>query len=297
MIDVLALPNVSSSNALLLARPPAEFRYSLDGHKGYKEVMEYLISKYPQWDFVFVQGNRNGEKDADGRIPLFLDKVRVQAGKEVLGFIGVAYHGTTRKVYVLNHRTSAQRSRNQGKMFTADTKRAIQTVTKMFSRKSPTELMNEALEGVAATLRSISVAAAHCDSTHRDNVKVRAAQLVMDNRQQLLSIAEQGGMLGWAELAECLTAYDKHTEDVEQIQTVNKSYVNKTAATVVALQNSYVVHWNDTVSIFTNDTLPHELRSPLGLLKLTEPKTLLRIGLRVNDDVYLVVPEGESDAV
>lgn len=297
MIDVLALPNVRVADAIRTGRPPSEYRYTLQGHKEYKEVMEHLIPKYPQWDFEFFNGNRHSSTsfprpEGDERDAFSLTRARVYLGKELLGTLGIEYHGSERKVFVHNHRTSAQRSRNQGRMFTSDPKRAIQTVTKMFSRKSPTELMNEALDLAGQTIRGIRMNSHIATNGHKEKLKTYAAQMVLSNRHLLASMAAQGGMLYWSEVAESLAIHDKHADELALAQRVDDT----AKATVIVLQNSYVVHWNNTMSICTNETLPHELRAPLGMLKLTEPKTLLHVGVRVDTDVYLIVPEGESNA-
>lgn len=287
-IDVLALPNVRIHDSILTGRPPTQYKYTLSMHKEFKEVLEALIPKYPQWDFEFVHGFRSQET-------LFgFSKVNLYAGKELLGVIGIEHHGSERKVYVHNHRVAAERSRNQGKAFTKDPKRAVSLVGKMFSRKSPSELINDAQSQIETTVKSLLYTRNMDAHQAVEKVKQKAGEFMIANVARFTEVLRES-TLGM-ELFDHVQNVASKKALVEEVNNITDLIHNKRVASVVVLQGTYVIHYNDTLSTYTNETLPHELRGPLGMLKLTEPKTLLPVGVRIDNDVYLVVPEGVSNA-
>ena len=288
-IDVLALPNVRIHDSILTGRPPTQYKYSISFHKEFKEVLESLIPKYPQWDFEFTHGLRSQET------LFYFSKVNLYAGKELLGVIGIEHHGSERKVYVYNHRVAAERSRNQGKAFTKDPQRAILLVNKMFSRKSPSELINDAQKQIETTVNNLLYGRNMDAHQAVEKVKQKAGEFMMANVDRLTEVLHES-TLGM-ELFDHVQKVISKKASVEEVQSMSYRYKNQSLASVVVLQSSYVVHYNNTLSTYTNETLPHELRGPLGMLKLTEPKTLLPVGVRIDNDVYLVVPEGASNAV
>lgn len=299
-IDALALPNVRIAESIKTARPPQQYTYTLDGHKEFREVLTHAISANPHWDFEFVSGKRVGIEDPQnpGRFMFRLTKAKVSLGKEYLGDIGIEYHGSSEKVYVLNHRLAAVRSRNQGKAFTSSTQRAITLINKSFSRRTPTELMRDAKALVFSGLNELNSARYFKVREAAVDMNKWASQFVMDNFEQLKPML--AGLANGSQLTEGMATFKQATEAAEEIKMLKNVTDEGGNTTVVVLHGSYVVHSGDTLSTFTHDTLPDALRGPLGMLKLVEPNTLLPVGVRINDEVFLIrvnlTAEGEKDA-
>lgn len=297
-INIFELPNVRISNNILTNRPRDKYKYVVS-HAEFKAVLQELVTKNPQWDFEFVHGYRS--QDPDGQTFFNMSKVYLYAGKEHLGAVGIEYHGGERKVYVHNHRVAAERSRNQGRAFTKDPKRAITLVNKTFSRKSPVELMRDARTKVSSVVVSITQQRKVDLARIADTVRAKAGAFVVANEDRLADIFKEStlGMEVLDSVNKAATQkalVDEAEMMLNSLSPSTNTLSYKKSATVVVLQSSYVVHSNDTLSTYTNETLPQEFRGPLGLLKLTEAETLLPVGVRVSDDVYLIVlEEGEKD--
>lgn len=299
-INVLALPNVRIEQSLRDARPSHQYTYTLNGHREFQEVLTNVIAQNPHWDFEFVNGRRTNIDDTSnpGKSYFRLTKVKVYLGKEYLGDVGIEYHGSGEKVYVLNHRVSAERVRNQGKAFTSNPQRAISLINKNFSRKTPSERLKDANSMIAQQVANLNSSRYFQVREAIADLQKRASQFVLDQFEALrpmLTTSAEGN-----KLLEGMATYQKATEASEEVKMLINAVDNKLTTTVVVLQDSYVVHSGDTLSTFTHDTLPDVLRGPLGMLKLVETNVLLPIGIRVDESVFLInkklVVEGEKDA-
>ncbi len=285
--NALTLPNVRLSQKLLERWPT--HTYFLHRGTSYGEVMSTVITKNPHWDFELMGGEVRGEDTYDVR------HIKVYAGKEWLGTVSYEYHGSDRKIHIANARIASERVRNQGKAVTADPKRALSLINKAFYRKTPTELMTEAREAVFSTLHSISADRSMKANTRKLKFAESAGEFVLATQVELAAImnASPNGRDLIGKLEECSQSL-RALADIKEL--ITTSDLNK-ATTVVAMPVGYVVHSGDTLSTHTDDTLPEDLRGPLGMLKLTEAGTVLPVGVRVNDTVFFIRNEGESDAV
>lgn len=299
-INVLALPNVRIEQSLKDARPPDKYTYSLMGHTEFQEILTHVVAQNPQWDFEFVAGRRTTIEDADnpGKNFFRLTKVKVWLGKEHLGDVGIEYHGSAEKVYVLNHRVAANRVRNQGKAFTTDPKRAISLINKNFCRRTPAELMQGAIAMAHTKLGSLSSARYYQTKEAVGEVSKWATKLVLENFDLLQPLLSQSSV--GASLHEAMVKFEHMTNREQEAYMLREKADKGQATTVVVLHDSYVVHSIDTLSTFTHETLPEVLRGPLGMLKLVEEGTILPAGVRIDDAVFLInvaLPsEGEKDA-
>ena len=283
--NALTLPNVRLSQKLLERWPT--HTYFLNRGTSYGEVMSTVITKNPHWDFELMGGEVRGEDTYDVR------HIKVYAGKEWLGTVSYEYHGSDRKIHIANARIASERVRNQGKAVTADPKRALSLISKAFYRKTPTELMAQARGEASNLLYRINSDIAMRFTQRRNNFNESAGEFVMAMQLGLASVmsaySKGGDLMG--KIAEC-SRLSVELSDVRNLCNLNST---DSTTTVVAMPVGYVVHSGDTLSTHTDDTLPEDLRGPLGMLKLTEAGTVLPMGIRINDTVFVIRTEGESD--
>jgi hypothetical protein len=127
----------------------------------------------------------------------------------------------------------------------------------------------------------------------RNNFNESAGEFVMAMQLGLASVmsaySKGGDLMG--KIAEC-SRLSVELSDVRNLCNLNST---DSTTTVVAMPVGYVVHSGDTLSTHTDETLPEDLKGPLGMLKLTEAGTVLPMGIRINDTVFVIRTEGESD--
>ena len=283
--NALTLPNVRLSQKLLERWPT--HTYFLNRGTSYGEVMNTVITKNPNWDFELVGGEVRGENTYEIR------NIKVYAGKEWLGTVSYEYHGSERKIHIANARIASERVRNQGKAVTADPKRALSLINKAFYRKTPVELMAQARGEASNLLYRINSDIEMRFTQRRNNFNESAGEFVMAMQLGLASVmsAYSKGDDLMGKIAEC-SRLSGELSDVRELCNLNNS--DKTT-TVVVMPVGYVVHSGDTLSTHTDETLPEDLKGPLGMLKLTEAGTVLPMGIRINDTVFVIRTEGESD--
>lgn len=283
--NALTLPNVKLSQKLLERWPT--HTYFLNRGTSYGEVMNTVITKNPNWDFELVGGEVRGENTYEIR------NIKVYAGKEWLGTVSYEYHGSERKIHIANARIASERVRNQGKAVTADPKRALSLINKAFYRKTPVELMAQARGEASNLLYRINSDIAMRFTQRRNNFNESAGEFVMAMQLGLASVmsAYSKGDDLMGKIAEC-SRLSVELSDVRNLCNLNSA---DSTTTVVVMPVGYVVHSGDTLSTHTDETLPEDLKGPLGMLKLTEAGTVLPMGIRINDTVFVIRTEGESD--
>jgi hypothetical protein len=283
--NALTLPNVRLSQKLLERWPT--HTYFLNRGTSYGEVMNTVITKNPNWDFELVGGEVRGENTYEIR------NIKVYAGKEWLGTVSYEYHGSERKIHIANARIASERVRNQGKAVTADPKRALSLINKAFYRKTPVELMAQARGEASNLLYRINSDIAMRFTQRRNNFNESAGEFVMAMQLGLASVmsAYSKGDDLMGKIAEC-SRLSVELSDVRNLCNLNSA---DSTTTVVVMPVGYVVHSGDTLSTHTDETLPEDLKGPLGMLKLTEAGTVLPMGIRINDTVFVIRTEGESD--
>lgn len=301
-IDLMALPNVRIADRLVERYPKEQYRYMFatgdTPYCQYGEAMHTVITKNPQWDFVVSGGNshrRLESADAAGvREAILVTKVVVFAGKEELGTVAFEYHGSNRKISILNQRLAADRVRNNGKVFTSDAKKAVSLINKAFYRKTPAEVMEEARSKLLITFNNIIGNKNQSIYHHDMKLNSLSTAFVKDKYPELMDILKTFSR--GEEVTNALTTYLDAVQDLDALRLMANKHTDGKAVPIVVIRGGYVVHSGDTLSTYTDETLPHELRGPLGMLKLVEPQKLLPVGIRVDDTVFLVVPQGENDA-
>jgi hypothetical protein len=79
----------------------------------------------------------------------------------------------------------------------------------------------------------------------------------------------------------------------DEMMTIEKAKAafdaNKTAL-VIKDDGKYLVKMGDVIQLFNDNTLPEDMKSKLGMLKLVEAETFIsNMGCRISDEVFVVV--------
>lgn len=233
-------------------------------------------TKYPLWRFT-VNGSGS--------------EVTVKADGEVLGFITHEYQGEY-KIGVKNHRVEAARQRGDTYK-TTDPKKAFDKVRKTFGRLTSGELLVRALDKAKGKLN---------ECVHSADYHLRQAN--SKHNEALLQFAKT------PEIYELFVARRAHDESVDNLlamvedtrtthrtlSDIREEFGTDRSALVIKDDTDYIVRIRDDVKIYSDGTLPAEIRAKLGMLKLVDnAKAIEGFGFRVQDDVYVVTLGGTDE--
>ena len=253
-------------------------------HQTINQVVYRLATLNPLWTFRVRDINTNfqGVKSAMG--------FDVFEQGEKLGEIVRSYRGGTNVIGICNDRISKARSRGNT-YHTEDAEKAILKAKKMFYRLKPDERITQATKSAHDAINS--------QMWNRERAKAQEEQTIRKAAMEYFSgpglahFLEYIGTQSPSISTPILKAVEK-TEEVRgemlTIETIRQRFEKEEVALVIKDSGKYLVKVRDSVQLYDDNTLPHEMRSKLGMLKLVEAETFLsNVGCRVNDEVFILV--------
>lgn len=294
-LNPMALPNVSLHSKYTDKVPTSAVKVHFDLPE-LQSLLWELASKMPLWRFKITRGGCYKKDEPENGITHVLSAMEfsVTQDDELLGSVSAGYHGHSKKIFVQNERIKKQRSsgRNDGKMVTADPKRAYREIIKNFYRKHPHEVAQEATSVLAHKISSIS------QSYHRkvyeasNQLQVTAGKICVAHMELIQQLPIDAALKQelTANFNTAVSSKESHVEALRMAKTLDTPAKGESAV-VVSFGSSYVLAYKGLAQVIPSDELPEELRAPLGMLKLSEDNTLIDgIGVRVDNKVFLVVP-------
>jgi|694.fasta_scaffold148682_7 hypothetical protein len=258
-------------------------------HGTINQVVYRLATLNPLWTFRVKDVNTNfqGVKSAMG--------FDVFEQGEKLGTIARTYRGGTNVIGICNDRIAKGRSRGDT-YHTEDAEKAILKAKKMFYRLKPDERITQATKSAHDAINS--------QIWNRERAKAQEEQTI---RKAALEYFSGPGLAHFLEYigtqppsisTPILKAVEK-TEEVRgemlTIETIRQRFEKEEVALVIKDSGKYLVKVRDNVQLYDDNTLPHEMRSKLGMLKLVEAETFLsNVGCRVNDEVFVLVLDEQT---
>ena len=253
-------------------------------HQTINQVVYRLATLNPLWTFRVrdISTNFQGVKSAMG--------FDVFEQGEKLGEIVRSYRGGTNVIGICNDRISKARSRGNT-YHTEDAEKAILKAKKMFYRLKPDERITQATKSAHDAINS--------QMWNRERAKAQEEQTIRKAAMEYFSgpglahFLEYIGTQPPSISTPILKAVEK-TEEVRgemlTIETIRQRFEKEEVALVIKDSGKYLVKVRDNVQLYDDNTLPHEMRSKLGMLKLVEAETFLsNVGCRVNDEVFILV--------
>ena len=253
------------------------------------QVVYRLATLNPLWTFRVrdISTNFQGVKSAMG--------FDVFEQGEKLGEIVRSYRGGTNVIGICNDRISKARSRGNT-YHTEDAEKAILKAKKMFYRLKPDERITQATKSAHDAINS--------QMWNRERAKVQEEQTIQKAAMEYFSgpglahFLEYIGTQPPSISTPILKAVEK-TEEVRDemltIETIRQRFEKEEVALVIKDSGKYLVKVRDNVQLYDDNTLPHEMRSKLGMLKLVEAETFLsNVGCRVNDEVFVLLLDEQT---
>lgn len=258
-------------------------------HSVINQVVYRLATLNPLWTFRVKDINTtfDGTKVATG--------FDVFEQGEKLGTIARTYRNGTYVIGISNDRIAKGRLRGDT-YHTADAEKAILKAKKLFYRLKPDERIaqasKDATDAMSSQLWNRERIKAQEDST------VRKAAIDYINGPGLAHFLEYIGTQPPAVSMPILKAVRKIDEvqgEMLTIETIRQRFAKEETALVIKDSGKYLVKVRDNVQLYDDNTLPHEMRSKLGMLKLVEAETFLsNVGCRVNDEVFVLVLDEQT---
>lgn len=282
-MNPMSLPNVTVSPKLLgtfgATRDNFGFPYA-----ALAEVVWELASKNPMWELRIVAAASNGNAR----------KLSVYQDGEQVGEIGYEYNSRSggNTVYITNQRIAALRSRNNGRMFSSDTKKLIATARKMFSKKTVGELVTEAESHTHTAMNTLIWE--HSSSVSRIKTSLWESAIAFVTGDMKPLFVQHLMATGQSALLPKVEQLEEANANLTVSSSLKMLYDAKQLALVVLDNDKYIVKYSINTELHDTESLPSTLRRSLGMLKLVEKgQVVSNSGMRVSDTVFLVVQDEE----
>lgn len=214
---------------------------------------------------------------------------------EKLGTITRSYRSGTYVIGISNDRIAQNRQRGDT-YHTADAEKAILKAKKLFFRLKPDERIAQATKSASDVVSN--------QLWKRERIKsqeegtVRKAALDYFSGPGFAHFLEYITTQPPAVSAPILKAVEKVDEvqsEMLTIEAIRQRLTKEETALVIKDSGKYLVRVRDNVQLYDDNTLPNEMRSKLGMLKLVEAETFLSdVGCRVNDEVFVLVLDEQT---
>jgi hypothetical protein len=214
---------------------------------------------------------------------------------ETLGMIARSYRNGTHVIGISNDRIAKGRSRGDT-YHTEDAEKAILKAKKMFFRLKTDERIAQAEKAATDVMSS--------QAWNRERTKAQEENTIQRAALDYIKGSGLAHFMAHIELqppsvsAPILRAAKKVEEmqgEMLTIETIRQRFANQGTALVIKDSGKYLVKVRDNVQLYDDNTLPHEMRSKLGMLKLVEAETFISsVGCRVNDEVFVLVLDEQT---
>ena len=237
-------------------------------------VLSPFLSR-PGWKFIGMKNeymHRGNEFVCLGFV--------VYDGDEALGTVKVDYKARSYAITVTNERITAKRERGSG-YSTGETDKAILAIRKHFYRRERTERLDKARTAASQLLH---IEASDKSGRRRqawDQVHVHAKEFIAMNME--LYLRDFPAIAPRLEQAEITDAEMKTVEDIKT------AFDKGLSLLVVRDGTEYIVRRGAEVKVYDDDSLPFEIRSKLGMLKLVDKGQMVSdVGCKVDAEVFVI---------
>lgn len=253
-------------------------------------LIDAIARKYPQWQIKARRFNYNGAFATATELQVY--EFGVFEKRELLGVLGLTWYNRERAFFIENHRISNQRERGYGTK-TKDLKKAIRHVVKNFSPKVADEKIADAREKSYSTIRQLNSAKASDFRNCWANLMTFIVPYVLNNWEKISTT--------------CVTPDGSLHKDASRLlDTYRESQIANEIAevplgkqTVVMTEGSdYILSTAGATTILSSEQLPHHIRFGLGMLKLVEPRVMMKgIGCKVDDNIFVIVSPEPNNVI
>lgn len=251
------------------------------------EFMGLLISELtrrrPQWTFV----SRGSSTNTDANNNYIYSRFEVRVGDEDIGWIATDHSWRTgEKSYEFDCRALKYKRTRGNSTRTKDLKKAAKLITENFREMSYNEHIYRAEQLVRQSAYRVASSRGYEFGKLDTMAKPAVMSFISANWDAFIDSVRD------PELQRNLSGFVFTYEEARDARIINEQVSSK--GTVVKLTgDKYVVKHlgSDEVFTYTNQTLPDELRGPIGALKLVPKETVITgLGVRGEEDSFYLMP-------
>jgi hypothetical protein len=244
-------------------------------------VISPFLSR-PGWKFVAMQNEVRGRDNA-----VICMGFVIYDENETLGTVKVDYKGRNYAIIVNNDRIIAKRERGSG-YATQDTTKAILAIRKHFYRKEKSERLDKAHTAVAQLINS--------ESYDKERTKRQAWEHVYAHAKEFVEMNMEMYVRDFPVIAPRLGKAHEADAEMKTVEDIKKLFNKGSSLLVVRDGSEYIVRQGAEVKVYDDDSLPFEVRSKLGMLKLVDKGQMISdVGCKVDAEVFVVItPQQEQ---
>jgi hypothetical protein len=248
------------------------------------ESLYHVLSPFlnrPGWKFVGMQNEARGRGDA-----VICMGFVIFDEDEPLGTVKVDYKGRNYAVIVSNERINAKRERGSG-YATNDTAKAVLAIRKHFYRKEKGERLEKAREAAAMLINS--------ESYDKQRTKLQAWEHVYAHAKEFVSMNMGLYLADFPAITPRVAKAHEADAEMKTVDDIKNSFHKGSALLVVRDGSEYIVRMGDEVKVYDDNSLPFEIRSKLGMLKLVDKGQMISdVGCKVDAEVFVVIPQQQE---
>lgn len=261
--------------------------YTIQVQEALYDVVYPLAKMKPQWLFVGLGENeRSNAHISTLSKTLTVADFDVFEDGELLGNISIRYIRNSHKIYVCNDRLRAARHRSSG-YATMDPDKAIKQVRKTFYSRTNSEMVEKAYNTADSILNDIYYNKQREFASRESVLYKEASAFARANFEMYLAM--------FPTKEKAAKEFEETTTEYLAIKDVRAAYTKSDGAHMICVRKdgTYLVVGgrDDTPIVFTNDTLPENIKSKLGMLKLVDAGTVISTsGVRIDGNTFIVLP-------
>ena len=272
-------PRVALSTHIRNRLSAAEKDYVV--HPQIKDLLDTLMIDRPLWEF------RLDDTDWNGTVTSF----SIMENGEMLGSVSRNYSRNAYGFRITNERIAAQRTKARG-YSTSDRDKALKAIKKMFYGKTLNESVQEMREQITYQVESMGRSKLREVTMNKNPIDNAARAFVWETAWQAFVESNQGRGVE-RQIAE----YDRAKAESEHVNELQREISNNKAYLVRRNGSAYTVVRGNDVVVHTDETLPENMKAPLGMLKLVAVNQFItNVGMRTGEnDFALFNQETEDD--
>lgn len=252
-------------------------------------LVEAVALKYPHWQVKAKRFNYSGSLASATELKIY--EFDIYEKRENLGTIGLTWYNRERAFWLENHRIANQRERGYGTK-TKDLKKAMRHIAKNFSPKVANEKMDEAYGKAHNMMRQLG---SQKTSSFRNALQYVLPSLIphiLENWDELSKLCQ--GDTNVEKEAEKLMDYYREHQIASEISDIPLS-----KQTVVMIEGSdYILKTAGATVILSSEQLPPHIRLGVGMLKLVEPRVMMKgIGCKIEDNIFVITPPAPNNVI
>jgi hypothetical protein len=246
--------------------------------KNIEPLLDALLKKFPNWKFV---GDMPYASQHNATTP---QTFRMYESGEDLGSISFSHHYKHGGQYVVRNKRIANQRQRGWETRTKDLKKAVRLVVDNFGAKTMHELVEESRNVVSSAMSAAMERPRRNFSRDWSEIEAFAKQYIATHWEEFKpKIAASGSGIQVDDFKATYVAYQEVSQLSEAFRLDGLIVTIKDASYALRRGN------NDAV-IVTSATLPNDVKTKLGMLKLLDDGEFVPgVGIKANDSTYFVM--------